>query len=262
MNLQSLKERPGLWLIAGSMITSAPRYVGAFALAEGFRVISPLWDAIHAASGLGMAVLEAVAVWYCATSLSRYGKRDAMSVLLAGLIVAMFVCLAWTVAPYIMASTQKLMIISLLDTTGLWAWSFALTLAPLVVMAASGIAEHLSTHRQPIDNLGNNLSIQLDEVVSRLATLEQRETTSASASVQVVNMAATTTQPIQPVAQPDTQLVVPVAQLPQPDALKLSDEALAAQLVAQPDATNAQLARLFGVSGETIRKRRRTLHTT
>lgn len=145
INLQAIKERPALALISGAMLVGTPRYVDAFANAAGFRVVSPAWDAIHAASGFGMAVLEALAIWYVAAMLSRHGRRNVASSALLALLSMTFLSLGVIVTPTIMATAQRVLVVDLLDRTGLWIWSTALMLAPLLVMASSGIAEHLAT---------------------------------------------------------------------------------------------------------------------
>ncbi len=216
MNLQAVKDRPGLALIFGAMLVGTPRYVDAFANAAGFSVVAPVWDAFHAMSGFGMAILEALAIWYTAAMLSRYGRRDIPSGVLLGLMVATFASLAVIVTPTIMATAYRTLVVDLLDRPGMWIWSAALMLAPLLVIASSGIAEHLSTVRQtrpatsvrapattaqPV-NVDVNVSTQVlqvgDNVESRLLTAarqhpgaSQRELAAAiGVSRQTVNKVA------------------------------------------------------------------------
>ena len=148
MNWQVLKDRPGMVLIVGSMVVGAPRYVDAFANSAGFRLNHPAWDLVHAASGLGMALLEALAIWFTSAMLSRHGRKDLVSSLLAILIVVTLLALAVIVTPVIRATASHALVVNLLDESTMWVWSAALMLAPLLVIASSAIAEHLASSSQ------------------------------------------------------------------------------------------------------------------
>jgi DNA-binding transcriptional regulator YdaS (Cro superfamily) len=184
MKLSQLKENPGLALIMGAMVVSAPRYVDALGNSAGFRIVSGAWDVTHAVSGLGMAPLEAVSIWYTSAMLSRYGRRNASSGALLALIVAMMLSLAVIVTPTIMATANAMMVRDLLDRSGMWVWSTALMLAPVLIVASSAIAEHLAGVKRVVKAVDIKPSSQNQAVnqVNVDVTVDNRSLTVSSAT--------------------------------------------------------------------------------
>ena len=144
INLQSLKDRPGLLLIAGAMVVGAPRWMDSFGFEAQVTVALPGWGAVHYWSGLGMVLIEALSIWYTASMLSRYGKRNLIGYGLFALIVCMFVSIPAILIPSIAATSNGLTLKEMWGREGVIAWSFPMALAPMFIVAASAIAEHLS----------------------------------------------------------------------------------------------------------------------
>ena len=138
------ESRISRWLIIGAMLVAAPRYIGVNAHAEGWLIGGPVWRWVVALSGLGMAVLEGVAVWYC---WQKWGsaKPGTMRNVLLGLIAAMLVAFAFAVGPYTYAASDGKLV---KDAVSEWlrvVWAQSVSMAPFVVMAASGLAEMIGT---------------------------------------------------------------------------------------------------------------------
>lgn len=184
IDFQIIKDRPGLALIMGSMLVGAPRYMDAFANAAGFRISGPAWDVIHATSGLGMAPLEALSIWYTCAMLSRFGRRNLTSATLLALIVWTLISLAWIVTPTIMATAYSIRVVDLLSGSSMWMWSVELALAPIFVIASSGIAEHLSGVKRIIKPVDIKQSSQNQPVnqVNVDVTVDNRSLTVSSAT--------------------------------------------------------------------------------
>jgi hypothetical protein len=184
IDFQVIKERPGLALIMGSMLVGAPRYVDAFSNSAGFRIAGPAWDVTHAASGLGMALLEAVSIWYTSAMLSRFGRRNVSSGTLLVLIIGTLISLAVIVTPTIMATANAMRVVDLLDRPGMWVWSTALMLAPILVIASSGIAEHLSGVKRVVKAVDIKQSSENQPVnqVNVDVTVDNRSLTVSSAT--------------------------------------------------------------------------------
>jgi hypothetical protein len=145
VNLQTVRDRPGAAISLGAMAVSLPRWVDAFSNGAGFAIQSPMWDAIHAASGAGMVAVEALTIAYCAGVLSRHGKRSLSSGALLGLLAAAFLSMVIVVVPVLVATARKVLVVNLLDDAAMWLWSLALSLSTLIAVGATGIAEHLSS---------------------------------------------------------------------------------------------------------------------
>jgi hypothetical protein len=129
-------------LIIGAMLVAATRYVGVFAHSEGWQIAGDVWQWLVALSGLGMAVLEGVAVWYCWQAWSN-AKPSGERNFLLWLIVAMFITLGVMVVPYTYAASHKKLTVEALGDWLQVLWSVAVSVAPLVVMAAAGLADKL-----------------------------------------------------------------------------------------------------------------------
>lgn len=129
-------------LIIGAMLVAATRYVGVFAHSEGWMIAGDVWQWLVALSGLGMAILEGIAVWYCWQAWSNAQPNTERNFLMC-LIVAMFVTLGVMVAPYTYAASHKKLTVDALNDWLQVLWSVAVSVAPLIVMAAAGLAEKL-----------------------------------------------------------------------------------------------------------------------
>jgi len=140
------ESRISRWLIIGAMLVAATRYVGVFAHSEGWLIAGDVWQWLVALSGLGMAVLEGVAVWYCWQAWSNAKPNRERDILLL-LIIAMFITLALMVAPYTYSASHKELTVTALSDWLQVVWAVAVSVAPLVVMAAAGLAEKL----RPVD---------------------------------------------------------------------------------------------------------------
>lgn len=197
----AIRERPGAAISAGAMAVSLPRWVDAFSHGAGFAFRHPAWDAVHAISGAGMVAVEALTIAYCAGVLSRHGRRNVSSAALLALLIAAFLSMVVVVVPTLVATARKALVVNLLDEGGMWVWSLALSLSPLIAVAATGVAEHLSTSRagtavkrvnvdtpqpqpQPqvsvaIDNrsltIGESTAARIAELVSRNPSMSQTE---------------------------------------------------------------------------------------
>lgn len=147
MNLNRLKDNPVLLLMLGATIVAATRYVTVFAFTEGFHVAGEVWNWINALSGLGMAVLEGFAVFYCWNAWSKAPASVERNVLLT-LIVAMFATLTGAVMPAMTATTLGATLPEVMPGFWVWIWTACVTVAPFLVMAASGLADKLRGPRK------------------------------------------------------------------------------------------------------------------
>lgn len=131
------------WLMLGAGAVAIVRYTGVGLHAEGSMVDGWLWDVVNGASMAGMAVLEAIGILYCFESYSL-AQPSRNRTLLMSLIIGMFVSLLLMLTPYVYAASQRRATADVLIATAslsLWVWSFAVAAAPLLVMAAAGVAE-------------------------------------------------------------------------------------------------------------------------
>ena len=142
MKFDRVKDNPALLLMLGATIVAVSRYIVVFAHTERFQIAGPVWQWFTALSGIGMALLEGFAVWFCWNSWSKAPASRERNVLIA-LIVGMFATLTGAVAPTIYATSQGLTVVDVLPSFWLWMWTLCVTVAPLLVMAASGLADKL-----------------------------------------------------------------------------------------------------------------------
>lgn len=138
------EARISRWLIIGAMLVAAPRYIGVNAHAEGWLISGAVWRWVVALSGLGMAILEGVAVWYC---WHKWGnaKPGPMRNVLLSLIAAMLVVFGFTVSPYTYAASEEHLVNHSVSDWLRVVWAISVSIAPLIVMAASGLAEKIPT---------------------------------------------------------------------------------------------------------------------
>lgn len=135
------------YLIIGAMLVAAPRYIGVNAHAEGWLIAGPVWRWVVALSGLGMAVLEGVAVWYC---WQKWGdaKPGQMRNVLLSLIAAMLIVFGFTIAPYTYAASEEHLVNFAVSDWLRVVWAVSVSIAPLIVMAASGLAEKIPSRNE------------------------------------------------------------------------------------------------------------------
>jgi hypothetical protein len=132
-----------LILMVGAMVVASPRYVGLFANQEGARLDTPFFVTAVYFSGLGMAILEGIAIWYMFTCWSTTEKRNTERKMLLVLICTTFVDLAVMATPYIDAASRKMLVSEVLPEGWLWLWSLATAIAAPLIMGAVGLAESL-----------------------------------------------------------------------------------------------------------------------
>jgi hypothetical protein len=139
-----MHSRIGYVLTIAAMVVAAPRYAGVMAHAAGFSLAGAAWQWIEVGSGLGFAVLEAVAVMTATRAWSDAPEgrtRNALGLL----IVATLALLAGMVTPYVFATASRgVTVAGVLSVTGLWLWSLAVAVSPVVVMALAGITDHVT----------------------------------------------------------------------------------------------------------------------
>lgn len=224
--------RTSRWLIIGAMIVAAPRYVGVNAHAEGWLIAGDVWRWVVALSGLGMAVLEGVAVWYC---WQRWGEAQPSPKrnVLMGLIVTMLVTLLLMVAPYTFAASEVALVTAV---SAFWlhvVWSIAVSAAPVAVMTAVGLADTMP----PVDAPQAQGEAQDTRVVSQTVIGE-------------ISAVKTEFLQAQPITQPAPILVEPAVM---PSATVTANERAAQYLLQNPTANSEQVAQHLGVSAARVR---------
>jgi hypothetical protein len=165
MNLSRLRDNPVLLLMLGATIVAASRYVTVFAFTEQFRITGLAWAWFNALSGLGMAILEGFAVFFCWNAWSKAPASAERNVLLA-LIIAMFVTLSGAVMPTLQATTLGATLPEVMPGPWLWLWSGCVTVAPFLVMGASGLADKVKLQYSEAP-AASTLGRELSEVVER-----------------------------------------------------------------------------------------------
>lgn len=226
------ESRISRWLIIGAMLVAAPRYIGVNAHAEGWLIGGSVWQWVVALSGLGMAVLEGVAVWYC---WQKWGsaKDGPMRNVLLGLIVAMLVAFAFAVGPYTYAASDGKLV---KDAVSEWlrvVWAQSVSIAPFVVMAASGLAEMIGA------------------VDAQEAHSEADPATLVSQAVEgAINALKPEFERVTQAAQPVATLAEPAVM---PNATVKTDERAAQYLSRHPNANSEQVAQHLGVSAARVR---------
>lgn len=138
-----MKNATGYILTLAAMLVAAPRYAGAMAQAAGYSLEGVAWFWVETASGLGFAVLEAVVIAYATRAWSECEPGRTRNAL-GGLVIVTFALLAVMVTPYVRATVTRQTVGDILDNAGLWAWAFAVGVSPIVVMALSGVTEHVT----------------------------------------------------------------------------------------------------------------------
>lgn len=143
-----IKSNPGVSLMVASILVSATRLGDAFADAAGSRIVGGVWEALHAASGIGLAFIEPVAIFYCVRALSKARTRSpwASRVLVALLSVSV-VCLVIIGLPVVVSKTLGVTEQELLERWQLWVWGGAIAVSNMILMASAAIADHLNSLR-------------------------------------------------------------------------------------------------------------------
>lgn len=275
------------WLMLGAGAVAIVRYIGVFLHAEGGAVHGWLWDVVNGASGAGMAVLEAVGIWHTfeAWAAAQPGRmRDT----LMGLIVAMFASLALMVTPYVFAASQQAKTaVTLVTLSGaaLWVWSFAVTVAPLLVMAAAGLADTLmraSTSAQEAQYRADNVELvsqsvhgavdalksefqPIAEIAQQAMELAQRAATVAEQSSAAITESRNEIREALRAVAHDSELLHrevtevrnTITALPQPAVMPTQntsvDERAAQYLLQNPTASSEQVAQHLNVSAARVR---------
>lgn len=262
------ESRISRWLIIGAMLVAATRYVGVFAHSEGWLIAGDVWQWLVALSGLGMAVLEGVAVWYCWQAWSNAKASRERDILLL-LIIAMFITLALMVAPYTYSASHKQLTVTALGDWLQVVWSVAVSIAPLVVMAASGLAEKL----RPVDAQDAQGEVDTALLVSqavegamnalkpefeRVAHLAQQGDTAITGMRNEMREALRVVAHDYELLQREvTESRNPLQALPQPAVMPVSavsvDERAAQYLAQHPNATSDEVAQHLQVSASRVR---------
>lgn len=149
-------------LIVGATVVAAVRYVGVFAHSEGWLISGDVWRWAVALSGLGMAVLEGVAVWYCWGAWSKAQPGTVRNVLM-GMIIAMLVSVGLMVTPYIRAAMGGSLVGDVLSDLFAWAWALSVAISPLIIMAAVGLAETVFRASVPVDEAERSVSLTVTQ---------------------------------------------------------------------------------------------------
>lgn len=262
------ESRISRWLIIGAMLVAATRYVGVFAHSEGWLIAGDVWQWLVALSGLGMAVLEGVAVWYCWQAWSNAKPNRERDILLL-LIIAMFITLALMVAPYTYSASHKELTVTALSDWLQVVWAVAVSVAPLVVMAAAGLAEKL----RPVDAQDAQGEVDVAALVSqavegainalkpefdRVAQMAQQADTAITEMHGEMNQALRAVAHDYEMLQREvTEARNSVMVLPQPAVMSAptvsADERAAQYLLQNPTANSEQVAQHLGVSAARVR---------
>lgn len=136
-----LKERPALLLIVGTMIVATPRYMEVSGFTVDFMVNTEWWGVVNFLSGIGMAILEGITIWYTWNSWNKAewstpGRKPLMT-----LIVCLLISLAGSVWFAMFARSGGNSLRETFEPVWRGIWAACTTLAPFFVMASAGVAE-------------------------------------------------------------------------------------------------------------------------
>lgn len=148
LSLSWIKSNPGVSLMSASILVSATRLGDAFADAAGSRITGGAWEMLHAASGIGLAFIEPVAIFYCVRALSKArGRSPWASRVLVALLSLSVLCLVIIGLPVVVSKTLGMTEQELLDRWQLWIWGGAIAVSNMILMASAAIADHLNSLR-------------------------------------------------------------------------------------------------------------------
>lgn len=142
-------ERWATIIKIAAVAVAAPRWIGALLEAEGVPLPAQWrgwWVIFSALCAAGMALVEAGAFAYCLRSWRSMSGRAAnvMSLMIGASAVTFVVVLS----PYIASNVSKIGMSQLLTGAALLAWSVAVALSTILIIASVGYAQKRPAARQ------------------------------------------------------------------------------------------------------------------
>ena len=134
-----------------AVAVAAPRWIGALLEAEGVPLPAEWrgwWVIFSAVCAAGMALVEAGAFAYCLRSWRGMSGRAAH--VMALLIGASAVTFVVVLSPYIAANVSKQPMSALMTGGWLLAWSVAVALSTILIIASVGYAQKRPVSRQAV----------------------------------------------------------------------------------------------------------------
>ena len=134
-----------------AVAVAAPRWIGALLEAEGVPLPGEWrgwWVVFSAVCAAGMALVEAGAFAYCLRAWRGMSGRTAN--VMALLIGASAVTFVVVLSPYIAANVSKIAMSKLLTDGWLLAWSVAVALSTILIIASVGYAQKRPVARQAV----------------------------------------------------------------------------------------------------------------
>jgi hypothetical protein len=134
-----------------AVAVAAPRWIGALLEAEGVPLPAEWrgwWVIFSAVCAAGMALVEAGAFAYCLRSWRGMTGRSAN--IMALMIGASAVTFVVVLSPYIAANVSKITMSKLLIDGWLLAWSVAVALSTILIIASVGYAQKRPVTRQAV----------------------------------------------------------------------------------------------------------------
>jgi hypothetical protein len=135
-------ERWATVIKIAAVAVAAPRWIGALLEAEGVPLPAEWrawWVIFSAVCAAGMALVEAGAFAYCLRAWRGMSGRSAN--IMALLIGASAVTFVVVLSPYIAANVSKQSMSALLTGWALLAWSVAVALSTILIIASVGYAQ-------------------------------------------------------------------------------------------------------------------------
>ena len=132
-------ERQATLIKIAAVAVAAPRWIGALLEAEGVPLPAewrPGWVIFSAICAAGMALVEAGAFAYCLRSWRGMSGRSAN--IMALMIGASAVTFVIVLSPYIASNVSKIGMSTLLAGWALLAWSVAVALSTILIIASVG----------------------------------------------------------------------------------------------------------------------------
>ena len=152
-------ERWATVIKVAAVAVAAPRWIGALLEAEGVPLPAEWrgwWVIFSAVCAAGMALVEAGAFAYCLRSWRGMTGRSAN--VMALLIGASAVTFVVVLSPYIAANVSKVSMSRLLTGGWLLAWSVAVALSTILIIASVGYAQKRPVTRQATGTTTSNAS--------------------------------------------------------------------------------------------------------
>ncbi len=142
-------ERWATIIKIAAVAVAAPRWIGALLEAEGVPLPAQWrgwWVVFSALCAAGMALVEAGAFAYCLRSWRGMAGRAAN--VMALMIGASAVTFVVVLSPYIASNVSKIGMSQLLTGAALLAWSVAVALSTILIIASVGYAQKRPATRQ------------------------------------------------------------------------------------------------------------------